>query len=88
MKAVFDTFSLLEAMAREGNPASASDSGVGAIAAEAAVAGAFLNVRINAAGLADKARAQALVDEAARIAADAAQRRIEILNIVNSHINI
>lgn len=88
MKAAFDTFSLLEAMAREGNPASASDSGVGAIAAEAAVAGAFLNVRINAAGLADKARAQALVDEAARIAADAAQRRIEILNIVNSHINI
>lgn len=35
------------AMARDGLPASASDAGVGALAARAALRGAFLNVRIN-----------------------------------------
>ena len=50
MKAAYATFDLLEAMASEGNPNSVSDAGVGALAAEAAVAGAALNVRINAAG--------------------------------------
>ncbi len=83
MKAACACFDLLEAMAREGNPASVSDAGVGALAAEAAVQGAGLNVRINAAGLADRATANALTAEAADIAAGAAARRAAILDIVN-----
>ncbi len=45
-----------KAMAEIGNPASISDAGVGALAARAAVHGAFLNVQINCPGLTDKAR--------------------------------
>lgn len=51
MKAAYDTFDLLRQMASQGNPASVSDAGVGALAARSAVLGAQLNVRINAAGL-------------------------------------
>ncbi len=87
MKTAYETFDLLEAMAREGNPASVSDAGVGALAAEAGVQGAGLNVRINAAGLADRAVADALTAEAAEISARAAARRAEILEIVNNVID-
>ena len=52
MKTALEAMPVALAMAKEGNPASASDAGVGAIAALAAVRGAQLNVRINAAGLA------------------------------------
>lgn len=86
MKAAFDSFELLEAMAREGNPASVSDAGVGALAARAAVLGAQLNVRINAAGLKDPTRAEALCDEADELATLANLREQEILSIVNSKI--
>lgn len=86
MKAAFDSFELLEAMAREGNPASVSDAGVGALAARAAVLGAQLNVRINAAGLKDRTRAEALCDEADELATLASLREQEILSIVNSKI--
>lgn len=86
MKAAFDSFELLEAMAREGNPASVSDAGVGALAARAAVLGAQLNVCINAAGLKDRTRAEALCDEADELATLANLREQEILSIVNSKI--
>ena len=86
MKAAYATFDLLEAMAGEGNPNSVSDAGVGALAAEAAVAGAALNVRINAAGLKDRAKADALTGEAHAIAAEATRRRSEILAIVDQKI--
>ncbi len=45
---------VLDAMARTGNPNSISDTGVGALAIRAAVEGACLNVRINAAGLEER----------------------------------
>ena len=86
MKTAYDAFELLEAMAREGNPASVSDAGVGALAARAAVLGAQLNVRINASGLKDRTRAEALCDEADEIATLANMREQEILSIVNSKI--
>ncbi|MDE6333855.1 MAG: cyclodeaminase/cyclohydrolase family protein, partial [Muribaculaceae bacterium] len=87
MKAAYDTFELLEAMAASGNPNSVSDAGVGAIAAEAAVAGANLNVRINAAGLKDREKAAELTAVAAEIAARASERRAAILDIVNKTID-
>ena len=87
MKASFRAFEVAEAMAVEGNPNSVSDAGVGALAARAAVQGAFLNVKINAAGLKDREKAEALVSEAAEIAAKADVKEREILEIVNSKIN-
>lgn len=86
MKKAVETFPLLEAMALEGNPASVSDAGVGALAARAAVLGAELNVRINAAGLRDRKAADQLVVEAASIAAAACEAEKKVLEIVNSKI--
>jgi glutamate formiminotransferase/formiminotetrahydrofolate cyclodeaminase len=51
MEAAFASFPLLKAMAEHGNPASASDAGVGALCARSAVLGAWLNVRTNLVGL-------------------------------------
>ncbi len=87
MKASFRVFEVAEAMAVEGNPNSVSDAGVGALAARAAVQGAFLNVKINAAGLKDRQKAEALVSEAQEIAAKADVKEREIIEIVNSKIN-
>lgn len=87
MKASFRAFEVAGAMAEEGNPNSVSDAGVGALAARAAVQGAFLNVKINAAGLKDRATAEALVAEAKEIAAAADREEARILEIVNSKIN-
>lgn len=87
MKAAYRTFDLVDSMARTGNPASVSDAGVGALAARAAVLGAQLNVRINAAGLKNREKADAILAEADRIAADAIARETEILATVNSVID-
>ena len=61
-----------------------SDAGVGALAARSAVLGAQLNVRINAAGLADRAAAESLCAEASEIAAQAIAQEAEVLEIVNT----
>lgn len=86
MQTAMEAMPVALAMARIGNPASASDAGVGAIAALAAVRGAHLNVRINAAGLKDRALAAELTDEAARIEAEAVAAEAEVLAEVNKHI--
>ena len=86
MKAALKALPVAKAMAEEGNPASASDAGVGALAATAAVRGAQLNVRINSTGLQDKAMAAKLNAEAEAIAAEAMTLQDQILEIVNSQI--
>lgn len=80
------SYELLKAMASEGNPNSVSDAGVGALAATAAVRGAHLNVRINAAGLSDREAAERLCAQAQEIEAEAAAAEAEIMQIVNSKI--
>lgn len=86
MQTAMEAMPVALAMARIGNPASTSDAGVGAIAALAAVRGAHLNVRINAAGLKDRALAAELTDEAARIEAEAVAAETEVLAEVNKNI--
>lgn len=86
MQTAMEAMPVALAMARIGNPASASDAGVGAIAALAAVRGAHLNVRINAAGLKDRALSAELTDEAARIEAEAVAAEAEVLAEVNKNI--
>ena len=86
MKAAFKAFDVVRAMAEEGNPNSVSDAGVGALAARSAVMGACLNVKINAAGLKDRAMAEALVNEAMEIQAAAQKAEAEILAVVESKI--
>lgn len=69
MKCAFSTFPMLQAMIESGNPNSVSDAGVGTLAVRAAVLGAMLNVKINAAGLKNREKAGQLVAEADEIAA-------------------
>lgn len=86
MKASFECFEIVKAMAETGNPNSVSDAGVGALAARSAVLGAELNVKINAAGLKDRETAERLISQAAEIARKAVAQEAEILQIVNQKI--
>ena len=87
MKAASEVFPLVRAMALEGNPNSVSDAGVGALAARAAVLGAWLNVKINAASLNDRSAAQALVSEADALAAKAQEEEKEIMETINAKLS-
>lgn len=82
MKASYKVFEICKAMAEEGNPNSVSDAGVGVLAARAAVLGAGLNVKINAAGLKDRATADKLVGEANELIKKANEQEAEIMKIV------
>jgi glutamate formiminotransferase/formiminotetrahydrofolate cyclodeaminase len=73
-------------MALKGNPASASDAGVAALAAVAGIKGARLNVRINCAGLQDKTPAQPLLTRADEIVTEALAIEAKVLEAVNSNI--
>ncbi len=82
-----ESFPIIRAMADQGNPASASDAGVGALCARAAVLGACLNTRTNVAGLKDSARGKQLRDEARALEQSAGQMEQDILRIVESKIS-
>ena len=87
MEASLKALPLALEMARKGIPASASDAGVAALAAVAGIRGAALNVRINAAGLADKAPAEPLLKRADEIISEALALQEEVLTAVNQHID-
>lgn len=87
MSVAFKAFEVVEAMVKNGNPASVSDAGVGALCCRSAVMGAYLNVKINAAGLKDRAFADNIVAEGAKIEAEAIAKEAEILVEVNKIIN-
>ena len=83
MRTAISAFPLLKAMAEKGNPASASDVGVGALAVRAAVRGALLNVKINSRDLSDRAAAERLAAEGEALAAEAERLEAEVLSIIN-----
>ena len=87
MKASFKAFEICKAMAETGNPNSVSDAGVGALAARAAVLGAGLNVKINASSLKNKAQAEALINEANNLMANADKAEREVMEIVEKLIH-
>lgn len=87
MKASFRVFNVCRQMVAEGNPNSVSDAGVGALAARAAVIGAGMNVKINAASLKDRDKAEALIAEAEAIIDKANALEREITQSVDGIIN-
>jgi glutamate formiminotransferase / formiminotetrahydrofolate cyclodeaminase len=87
MQRSFECMPIIKAMAETGNPNSVTDAGVGALAARSAVMGAFLNVKINASGLQDKAFVEKMLSEGNRIQDLAIAMESEILYIVNSKIS-
>ncbi|MGZ4049639.1 MAG: cyclodeaminase/cyclohydrolase family protein, partial [Bacteroidia bacterium] len=86
MTLCLDSMEVIKAMAETGNPNSVTDAGVGALCARSAVMGAFLNVKINAGGLTDKAFSQNIIDRGNVIEDKAKALEAEILKIVNSKI--
>ena len=86
MEASLDSMEIIKAMALTGNPNSVSDAGVGALCARSAVMGAFLNVKINASGLKDKAFVTEVLDKGFGIEQIAMTMETEILQIVNDKI--
>ena len=88
MEAALKALPLALEMAQKGNPASASDAGVAALAAVAGIRGARLNVRINCAGLKDKTPAQPLLARADAIVTEALQLEKQVLEAVNNHIEL
>ncbi len=84
MQLCTDTLPLALAMAEQGNPNSISDAGVGALCARAAVQGAYLNVRINAKGLADRALAAKIVSDGAALEQRALALEQQVLAAVNA----
>jgi len=82
MEKAFQSMTLLKAMAENGNPASVSDAGVGALCARTAVRGAFLNVRINSTELEDHDLAAQLIARGEEIDRQARDLEVEILVVV------
>lgn len=87
MKTAAAVFPLLAAMVQQGNPASVSDAGVGALAARSAVLGAWMNVRINARDLKDREKAEAILEEARQVAEAAIEDERTIVERVNALID-
>jgi glutamate formiminotransferase/formiminotetrahydrofolate cyclodeaminase len=86
MEKSLESMQVMKAMAEIGMEASASDVGVGALCARTAVMGAYLNVKINAGGLEDKAFAEEMVRKGEEIVEAAKRLEEEILFVVESKI--
>ena len=86
MQLAHDSMEVLLAMAETGNPNSVSDVGVGALCARTAVEGAYLNVKINAAGFADKKFMDLNLKKAEVLLRSAKEKEAEILKVVHQKI--
>ncbi|MFN4235589.1 MAG: glutamate formimidoyltransferase [Bacteroidia bacterium] len=84
MQLAYQSMEVIKAMAEIGNPNSVSDAGVGALCARTAVMGAYMNVRINAAGLSDKEFANDIIAKGKEIQDKTQALEAEILSIVDS----
>lgn len=82
MESALESFDVIEAMARDGMEASASDVGVAALCARSAVIGAHLNVKINAKSLKDRAKADSYLLKAGGIEKNAVSREAEVLKLL------
>jgi len=83
MQKSYESMEVIKAMAEIGNPNSVSDAGVGALCARTAVMGAYLNVKINAADVEDKAFVEEKLKQGAEIEAKTIALETEILKVVN-----
>ncbi|HOK37232.1 MAG: glutamate formimidoyltransferase [Bacteroidales bacterium] len=87
MKLSYESMEVMFEMAKHGLEASISDASVGALAATAAVRGAFLNVKINGSGYDDKDFVNQIIAEGSEIERKAIELQNKILDLVNSKIS-
>jgi glutamate formiminotransferase/formiminotetrahydrofolate cyclodeaminase len=88
METAYACMDLIKAMAIHGNPNSVSDAGVGALCVRAAVLGAFMNVRINAAGYDDKAFVKDILAKGAALQEMTMETETVIREIVDEKIGL
>jgi len=86
MQLAHDSMEVMAAMADFGNPNSVSDAGVGALCARTAVEGAYLNVKINAAGYSDKVFVEEKLGMAENLLKSAKEKEVKILEMVDKKI--
>ena len=86
MRVSFESMEVMLEMAKTGLPASISDAGVGALCARAAIRGAHLNVKINAAGIEDNDYNESIFKESNEIEEKAHELENTILELVYSKI--
>jgi glutamate formiminotransferase/formiminotetrahydrofolate cyclodeaminase len=65
-------------MAKQGNPNSVTDAGVGALCARTAVLGAVMNVRVNAADLKDRSKAEEMLKRCTELESLAEAKELEV----------
>ncbi len=88
MQTAAASMDVVKAMAETGNPNSVSDAGVGALCVRSAVMGAFMNVRINAAGYNDKAYVTDIIAKGTALQNQTIAMETEILKVVNEKIGV
>jgi glutamate formiminotransferase/formiminotetrahydrofolate cyclodeaminase len=86
MQLAMESLPLIRQMVETGNPNSITDAGVGALCARVAVYGAYLNVKINIAGLDDSVFASKVIADSEIILQRAIQMEAEILAFVEAKI--
>jgi len=83
MNTALSCYPLIKSMAKEGNPNSVSDAGVAAYCVDAAVLGAYLNVKINCQGFSDQDYVQKILTKAEKIAQKSAKEKSLSIKIVD-----
>ena len=79
-----ESMAIMAEMAERGNPNSVTDAGVGALCARTAVLGAVMNVRVNAADLKDREKAEAMLARCAELEAEAERQEKAVRDRVSA----
>jgi len=87
MSVAFEGFEVAQAMAEYGNPNSLSDAGVGALALQACVEGAWLNVKINSLDMSDHQEVIKILKEGEVLKQRSKAHTSNILDLVNQKLN-
>lgn len=83
IKAAAEAMPMVKKMAEIGNKNSISDAAVGALCLRTAVHGAYLNVKINAGGFADKEFADKIIAQSKEILAEVMKQEQEVLSLMD-----
>ena len=88
MRTSLESMDVIMEMAKNGNPNSVSDAGVGALCARSAVIGGYLNVKINCKDLTDKKLVNEFLKKAEKIKESAVKLEEDILKITLEKIQL
>lgn len=88
MQTAFRGFELMEKIVQKGNPNSVTDAGVGVLAVRSCILGAWMNVKVNAAGMEDNSELSELLAGGQQIVTLCVEKEAEILEEVHKRISV